>query len=66
MNRHFLDTFLKQFGTHIPESLEILGLVLKSRAKLRIVDKSLLVYNEHGVFIRLRGSSQLIYLGGCL
>ena len=52
MNRHCLNTFLKWFGTNVPEALEILGLVLKARAKLRIVDKSMLMYNEHGVFIR--------------
>ena len=52
MNRHCLNTFVKQFGTNAPEALEILGLVLKARAELRIVDKSMLMYNEHGVFIR--------------
>ena len=57
MNRDCLNTFLKRFGTNAPEALEILGLVLKARAKLRIVDKSMLMYNEHGVFIRSMGIS---------
>ena len=49
MNIHCLDIFLKRFGTNVPEVFEILGLVLKARTKLRVVDKSM--YNEHGVFI---------------
>ena len=53
MNRHCLNTFLKRFVINAPEALEILGLVLKARAKLRIVDKSMLMYNEHGVFISI-------------
>ena len=57
MNRHCLDTFLKRFGTNIPEALDILGLVLKNRTKLRIVNKYMLLYNEHGVFIRAGGTS---------
>ena len=36
-----------------------MGLVLKSRAKLRIVNKSMLMYNEHRVFIR---GACIIYL----
>ena len=41
------------FGRYVPEAiLEILGMVLKSHAKLKIVDKSKLMYYEHGVFIR--------------
>ena len=52
MNIHWMDIFFKLFGTNVPEVFEILGLVLKTRAKLRIVDNSMLMYNEHGVFIR--------------
>ena len=51
MNRDCLNTFLKRFGTNAPGALEILGLVLKSRAKMMIVVKSMLMYNEHGAFI---------------
>ena len=51
MNIHCLDIFLKRFGTNLPEVFEILGLVLKARTKLRIVDKSMLMYDEHGEFI---------------
>ena len=43
--------FLGMFSSNVPEALAILGLVLKTRAKLRIVNKSMLMYNEHGVFI---------------
>ena len=53
IKRHCLDSFLKRFGKNIPEALKILSLVLKIRAKLRIVDKSMLMYNEHGVFISI-------------
>ena len=65
MNRCCLNTFLKRFGTNAPKALEILGLVLKSRSKIRIVDKSMLMYNEHGVFIRGNplSSVQLLRLG---
>ena len=51
MNRICLDTFLKQLGTNEQEVFEMLGLVLETRTKLRIVDKSMLMYNEHGAFI---------------
>ena len=50
MNIHILDTFLKRFGANVPEALKIFGLVLKTRAKLRIVDKLMLMYNENRVF----------------
>ena len=41
------------FGRYVQDAiLEILGMVLKSPAKLRIVEKSKLMYYEHGVFIR--------------
>ena len=53
MSSHCLDTLLKPCCTNVLEALEILGLVLKARAKLRIVDKSMLMYNEHGVFISI-------------
>ena len=36
----------------VPEAPKIFGFVLKIRAKLRIVDKSMLKYHWHGVFIR--------------
>ena len=52
MNRHCLDTFLKRSGTNVPGVFEKLGLVRKARTKLRIVDKSMLMCDEHGVFIR--------------
>ena len=60
MNRDCLNTFLKRFGTNAPEALEIFGLVLKARAKMRIVDKSMLMYNEHGVFISLCPSIETV------
>ena len=41
VNTHCLDSFLERFGTNVPEDLEVLGLVLKTRAELRIVDKSM-------------------------
>ena len=44
---------MKRFCTNVLEVFKILGLVLKARTKLRIVDKSMLMYNEHGGFIRL-------------
>ena len=64
MNRDCLNNFLKRFGTNAPEALEILGLVLKARTKMRIVDKSMLMYTEQGVFIRegLREVATDIYL----
>ena len=46
-----LDIFLNRFGTNVPEIRGIFSLVQKNRAKLRIFDKSILMYNEHGVFI---------------
>ena len=51
MNKHCLNTFLKRLGINAPEALEILGLVQKALAKLRIVVKSMFMYNGHGVFI---------------
>ena len=51
MNRDCLNSFLKRFGTNAPEALEIFGLVLKAGAKLRIEDKSMLMYNKHGVLM---------------
>ena len=41
--------FLIQFGTNEPEAVEILGLVVKTRTKLRIVNRSMLMYSDHGV-----------------
>ena len=52
IDKDCLDSFLERFGTNVPEALEILGLVLKTRAKLRIVNKVMLMYDEHRVFIR--------------
>ena len=43
MNKHYLNTFFKRIGTNAPEALEILGLVLRARARVRIVDKSMLI-----------------------
>ena len=60
INRHCLDVFMKHFGTNVPEVFEILGLVLKTRAKLRIVDKSMLLYNEHGAFISKNKTRPLV------
>ena len=58
MTRHCLDTYLKWFVPNIPEALEILGLVLKTHAELRIV--SMLMYNEYGVFISLRAYQRIL------
>ena len=46
--------FLVRFVRNVPECLKILGLVLKKRAKLRIVNKSMPIYNKNGVFISSR------------
>ena len=48
--------FLDRFVTNVPECLKILGLVLKNRPKLRIVDKSMPIYNKNGVFISSRSN----------
>ena len=50
MNRHSLETVWYK----CTQNFDILGLVLKTRTKLRIVDKSMFMYNEYGVFIRIQ------------
>ena len=47
--KYCLDIFLVQFGTNVPDVFEILGLVLKARLKLRIVDKSMLMSMEYSL-----------------
>ena len=49
MDKHCLDTFLEQFGKNLPEFVEIFSLVLNIWKKLSIVDKFMLIYNEHRV-----------------
>ena len=51
INRHCLDSFFKLSDTNILEAIEIFGLVMKTRARLRIVVKSMLINNENGVII---------------